>query len=69
MGDGARRRNSYSPRGSLYYQRQLLFPFNEVSARETLDAAGVTTAELISFTNDPAQWVAGRYNQALSFDA
>ena len=44
------------------------FPFNQTSGLQTMDAAGVATAQLISFTNDPAQWVAGRYNQAISFD-
>ncbi len=44
------------------------FPFNEVAGLQTMDAAGVATAQLISFTNDPAQWVAGRYNQAINFD-
>ena len=68
MGDGAAQDTATVRVEVCYTNGSYWFPFNEVSGVETLDAAGITTAELISFTNDPAQWVAGRYNQALSFD-
>ncbi len=44
------------------------FPFNETNGIFTAEAGGFTTAELQRYTNNPDQWVAGRYNRALSFD-
>jgi arylsulfatase A-like enzyme len=44
------------------------FPFNEVSGFVTKEAGGFTTAQLQGFSNDPNQWVAGRFNRALGFD-
>ncbi len=44
------------------------FPFDETHGIYTTEAGGLTTAVLQNFTNDPAQWVPGRYNRALSFD-
>jgi hypothetical protein len=44
------------------------FPFNETSGLTTTAAGGGSTASLIGFTNDPAQWVAGKFNRALQFD-
>jgi hypothetical protein len=45
------------------------FPFNEISGFFTTEAGGFTTASLIGYTNDPLQWVSGKYNRALDFDA
>ena len=44
------------------------FPFNQTSGLTTDEAGGGTTATLIGFTNDPAQWVTGKFNRALQFD-
>ena len=44
------------------------FPFNQTAGLTTEEAGGGTTASLIGFTNDPAQWVAGKFNRALQFD-
>jgi arylsulfatase A-like enzyme len=46
----------------------LWFPFNQLSGLSTDDAGGAYTASLVGFTNDPAQWVPGRWNKALQFD-
>lgn len=34
----------------------------------TREAGGGTSATLVGFTNDPSQWVAGKFNRALQFD-
>jgi hypothetical protein len=39
-----------------------------VSGLTTKEAGGYTTAQLQGFSNDPNQWVAGRFNRAISFD-
>ncbi len=44
------------------------FPFNQTSGLTTAEAGGGTPAMLIGFTNDPNQWVAGKFNRALQFD-
>lgn len=44
------------------------FPFNQLSGLTTEDAGGAFTASLTGFTNDPAEWVAGRWNHALNFN-
>ncbi len=44
------------------------FPFNQTSGLTTEEAGGEATASLAGFTNDPAQWVAGKFNRALQFD-
>ena len=44
------------------------FPFNQTSGLTTEEAGGGTTATLIGFANDPAQWVTGKFNRALQFD-
>ena len=44
------------------------FPFNQTSGLTTEEAGGGATASLVGFTNDPAQWVTGRFNRALQFD-
>jgi len=44
------------------------FPFNEVAGFTTKEAGGYTTAQLQGFSNDPNQWVSGRFNRAISFD-
>ena len=44
------------------------FPFNQTSGLSTEEAGGGATASLVGFTNDPAQWVAGKFNRALQFD-
>ncbi|HOX59985.1 MAG TPA: Ig-like domain-containing protein [Candidatus Paceibacterota bacterium] len=44
------------------------FPFNQTSGLTTGEAGGGATASLLGFSNDPAQWVAGRFNRALQFD-
>ena len=44
------------------------FPFNQTSGLTTEEAGGGTTGSLIGFTNDPTQWVTGRFNRALQFD-
>jgi hypothetical protein len=44
------------------------FPFNETAGFFTTEAGGFTSSSLIGYTNDPQQWVAGRYNRALDFD-
>jgi hypothetical protein len=46
----------------------LWFPFNETSGLTTEDASGAYTASLIGFTNDPNEWVAGKWNKALQFN-
>ncbi|MFN3407977.1 MAG: sulfatase-like hydrolase/transferase [Limisphaerales bacterium] len=43
------------------------FPFNQTSGLTTEDAGGAFTGNLHGFTNDPAQWVAGRWNRAVNF--
>jgi len=44
------------------------FPFNETAGLFTSEAGGFTAAQLLGYTNDPNQWVAGRFNKGLSFD-
>ena len=44
------------------------FPFNEVSGYTTTEAGGLLTAQLQGFTNDPSQWVPGKFNMGLNFD-
>jgi len=44
------------------------FPFDQVSGLTTEDAGGDLTGVLTGFANDPAEWVPGRYNQAIQFD-
>jgi arylsulfatase A-like enzyme len=51
-----------------YVDGSYWFPFNQFSGFSTIDAGGFTTAQLHGFTNEPEQWVTGRWNQALSFD-
>jgi arylsulfatase A-like enzyme len=46
----------------------LWFPFNQVSGLSTDEAGGAYTAALVGFTNDPGQWVPGKWNKALQFD-
>jgi len=51
-----------------YSDGTLWFPFNEVAGRNTDTAGGDYTGILTGFTNDPAQWVAGKFNYALKFN-
>jgi hypothetical protein len=44
------------------------FPFNQASGLTTEDAGGAFTGTLTGFTNDPVQWVAGKWNRALDFN-
>lgn len=44
------------------------FPFNQRSGLSTPEAGGGSRASLLGFSNDFAQWVAGKFNRALSFD-
>ncbi len=44
------------------------FPFNQTSGLTTYEAGGGASATLAGFSNDPAQWVAGKFNRALEFD-
>ena len=53
----------------VYFTDGLLwFPFNQTSGLTTDEAGGAYTASLAGFTNDPAQWVAGKWNKAIQFD-
>ena len=54
--------NVYFSDGSLW------FPFNQTSGLTTDEAGEAYTASLIGFTNEPAEWVTGRWNQAIQFD-
>jgi hypothetical protein len=51
-----------------YVDGSYWFPFNQFSGTSTLDAGAFSVAQLNEFTNEPEQWVAGKWNQALSFD-
>jgi arylsulfatase A-like enzyme len=44
------------------------FPFNQTNGFTTAETGGGATATLVGFNNDPAQWVAGKFNHALQFD-
>jgi arylsulfatase A-like enzyme len=44
------------------------FPFNQTSGLTTESAGGGAIASLIGFTNDPSEWVPGKFNHALQFD-
>ena len=48
-------------RVSVYFSDGTLwFPFNQTSGLTTTDAGGAYTASLNDFTDDPAEWVAGK---------
>jgi arylsulfatase A-like enzyme len=51
-----------------FFDGSYWFPFNQTSGLTTPEAGGVASATLMGFNNDPAQWVAGKFNRALSFD-
>jgi hypothetical protein len=56
-------------RVSVYFtDGSFWFPFNQTSGLTTPEAGGACTASLVGFTNDPAEWVAGKWNLALQFD-
>lgn len=44
------------------------FPFNQRSGLSTPESGGGSVASLQGFTNDPAEWVPGKFNYALDFD-
>lgn len=44
------------------------YPLNQVAGLTTEEAGGGRFAALAGFTNDPAQWIAGRSGRALQFD-
>jgi hypothetical protein len=44
------------------------FPLNQTGGLVTTDAGGAYTANLTGFTNDPAQWIAGKWNRALQLN-
>ncbi len=46
----------------------LWFPFNDTAGLTTDEAGEAYTASLVSFANDPTQWVTGKWNQAIQFD-
>lgn len=53
----------------VYFADGLLwFPFNQTGGLTTEEAGRGWTASLIGFNNDPAQWVAGRWNKAIQFN-
>ena len=61
--------NSATVQVTVYFtDGSLWFPFNQTSGLTTEEAGGACTANLIGFTNDPAQWVVGKWNRALQFD-
>ena len=44
------------------------FPFNQTSGQVTYEAGGGAAATLLGFTNEPNQWVTGKFNRALQFN-
>jgi arylsulfatase A-like enzyme len=61
--------NGATVRVSVYFSDgSLWFPFDQTGGLTTEEAGGAYTASLIGFANDPAQWVAGKWNKALQFD-
>lgn len=48
--------------------RSYWFPFNETSGLTSPDAATSVAVSLLGFTNNPRQWVEGRWNRGLQFD-
>ena len=51
-----------------FFDGSYWFPFNQTAGLTTPEAGGVASATLLGFSNDPAQWVAGKFNRALAFD-
>ncbi len=54
--------------GVYFSDGMIWFPFDQTSGLSTLDASGGYTGNLIGFNNDPAEWVSGKWNQAVAFD-
>ena len=68
VSDGASARTAIV-RVSVFFRDGLLwFPFNQTAGLTTPESGGGLSASLEGFDNDPAQWVAGRFNRALEFD-
>jgi len=44
------------------------YPFDESGGLVATEAGGAKPASLVNFTNNPAQWVAGKFGNALQFD-
>jgi arylsulfatase A-like enzyme len=54
---------------AVYFTDGMLwFPFNQTYGLITSDAGGAYTATLNGFANDPAEWVAGKWNMAIQFN-
>ncbi len=67
MSDGAETSTATVRVTVTYSGGDYWFPFNQTSGLVTYEAGG-PPATLTGFTNDPAQWVAGRSNRGLQFD-
>jgi hypothetical protein len=68
IGDGVAQASATVRVQVCYTNGSFWFPFNEVAGLATTEAGGFSSAQLLGYTNDPNQWVAGRFNRALSFD-
>ncbi|MDB6122210.1 MAG: sulfatase [Pedosphaera sp.] len=68
VSDGAAQSSAKVQVKVAYVDGSYWFPFNEVAGLTTTEAGGFAIAQLQGFTNDPNQWVAGRYNRALDFN-
>ena len=68
MSDGVNTASA-TARVSVYFaDGTLWFPFNQTAGLTTADAGGAFIATLLGFTNDPAEWVPGKWNQAVQFN-
>jgi len=68
MSDGVNTASATVRVGVGFTDGMIWFPFNQTSGLSTSDAGGAYTANLIGFTNDPAEWVTGKWNTALQFN-
>jgi arylsulfatase A-like enzyme len=67
VSDGAQTSTATVRVAVTYSDGDFWFPFNQTSGLVTYEAGG-QPATLTGFTNNPAQWVAGKSNRGLQFD-
>jgi len=68
VSDGAETSTATVHVNVTYFDGSYWFPFNQRSGLSTREAGGGTRAALSGFPNDSSEWVAGKFNRALSFD-
>lgn len=68
LSDGAQTATAKVRVNVTFFDGTYWFPFNQKSGLATREAGGGTRASLLGFPSDSSQWVAGKFNRALSFD-